>query len=96
MKILWTKRASKHLHAAYKYWDREKSEEAADLMLDRILSTVELLEHNPEMGRRGRIAGTRELVLKPLPFLLAYRVGRKKLEVIALLHGARKWPNAFE
>jgi len=96
MKIVWTKRAGRHLRAAYVYWDREKSEEAADAMLDRILSTVEILEQNPELGRHGRIAGTRELVLKPLPFLLAYRVGRRKIEVIALLHGARKWPTAFE
>jgi toxin ParE1/3/4 len=61
-------------------------------MPKRILSTVESLEHNPEMGRPGRIATTRELILKPLPFVLAYRVRRDKIEITALLHGARKWP----
>ncbi len=96
MRIVWTKRATNHLRSAYSYWHRAESEEAADIMLDRILSRVELLEHNPESGRRGRIAGTRELVLKPLPFVLAYRVRRTKIEIVALLHGARKWPTAFE
>jgi toxin ParE1/3/4 len=92
MKIVWTKRAEQHLRAAVRYWSREKSETAADLMLERILTTVELLENNPELGRPGRIATTRELFLKPLPFVLTYRVRRDKIEIAALIHGARKWP----
>lgn len=92
MKIVWTKRAEQHLRAAYRYWSNEKSEAAADVMLERILSTVELLGHNPELGRPGRIATSRELILKPLPFVLAYRVRRGRIEIAALLHGARKWP----
>ncbi len=92
MKIVWTKRAEQHLHAAYRYWSSEKSEAAADLMMERILSTVELLDQNPEIGRPGRITATRELVLKPLPFVLAYRIRRGRIEIAALLHGARKWP----
>ena len=64
-------------------------------MLGRIFSTVELLENHPELGRPGRIAGSRELALHPLPFLLAYRVRRSKIEIVALLHGARKWPERF-
>jgi toxin ParE1/3/4 len=96
MKIVWTRRATRHLRDAYQYWGKEKSEDAADLMLDRIFSVVELLERNPEMGRQGRIAFTRELILKPLPFVLSYRLRRKKIEIIALLHGARKWPTSFD
>ena len=96
MRIVWTRRASRHLHAAYEYWRREQSEDAADLMLDRIFSAVELLEHHAEMGRHGRVPNTRELALHPLPFLLAYRVRRGKIEIAALLHGSRKWPNAFD
>ena len=83
MRIVWTKRATRDLRAAYEYWMKEKS------------STVELLEENPELGRSGRIASTRELVLKPLPFLLAYRTRHHRIEILALVHGARKWPNAF-
>jgi toxin ParE1/3/4 len=92
MKIVWTKRAEQHLRAAYRYWSSEKSEAATDLMLERILGIVELLDRNPELGRPGRIATTRELILKPLPFVLAYRARRDRIEVAALLHGARKWP----
>jgi toxin ParE1/3/4 len=92
MKIVWTRRAEQHLRAAYRYWSSEKPESSADIMLERILSTVEHLEHNSELGRLGRIATSRELILRPLPFVLAYRVRRDKIEILALLHGARKWP----
>ncbi len=92
MKIVWTRRATRHLQAAYQYWLGETSEDAADRMLDRIFSITEFLERNPEMGRPGRIATTRELILSPLPFLLAYRLRRNEIEILALLHGARKWP----
>lgn len=96
MKIVWTKRSTQHLRAAYEYWAEERSEEAADFMLDRILGGVEMLEHHPDIGRRGRIKSTRELVLHPLPFVLAYRIAHSRLEVLALLHGARKWPFNFK
>jgi toxin ParE1/3/4 len=95
MKIVWTRRADKHLRAAYPYWAQEKSYDAADRMLERIFSAVELLGKHPDMGRTGRISGTRELVLAPTPFLIAYRSRRSKIEIVALLHAARKWPNNF-
>ena len=95
MKVVWTRKASRHLRAAYDYWALESSPDSADTMLDRIFSAVELLERFPEAGRPGRIAGTRELVVVPTPFLIAYRVRRSKIEILALVHGARKWPDAF-
>ena len=95
MKIVWTKRATRHLRAAYDYWARESSKSAADTMLERIFSAVEMLEHHAEAGRRGRVSGTRELVVLGTPFLVAYRVRRDGIDVVALLHGARKWPGRF-
>jgi toxin ParE1/3/4 len=95
MKVVWTRRALRHLRAAYDYWARESSEAAAETMLDRIFSAVERLETFPEAGRPGRIAGTRELVIVPTPFLVAYRIRRGKIEILSLLHGARKWPEQF-
>jgi toxin ParE1/3/4 len=96
MKIVWTKRATLHLRAAFRYWANEKSEDAADRMLDRIFAAVKLLEQHPEIDRPGRVPTSRELVLHPLPFLLAYRLRRKRIEILALLHGARKWPPTFD
>ena len=95
MRVVWTRKASRHLRAAYDYWARESSPAAADTMLERIFSAVELLERFPSAGRPGRIPNTREFVVVPTPFLVAYRTRRSKIEILALLHGARKWPEAF-
>jgi toxin ParE1/3/4 len=64
-------------------------------MLERIFSAIEVLERHPEAGRRGRVPGTRELVILGTPFLVAYRVTGKGIDILALLHGARKWPGRF-
>jgi toxin ParE1/3/4 len=95
MRVVWTRKASRHLRSAHDYWARETSPGAADTMLERIFSAVELLERFPQAGRPGRIPGTRELVITPTPFLAAYRIRRSKIEILSLLHGARKWPDAF-
>ena len=93
MKIVWTRKASRHLRAAYEYWARESSGSEAKNMLARIFSAAELLESYPGAGRSGRVPGTRELVIVPTPFLIAYRIRSGKIEILALLHGARKWPD---
>jgi toxin ParE1/3/4 len=90
VKIVWTRKARSHLRAAYDYWCHERSSRAADKMLEQIFSAVELLERYPSVGRPGRIPETRELVIVSTPFLVAYRARRGKIEVLALLHGARK------
>jgi toxin ParE1/3/4 len=46
----------------------------------------------PAMGRPGRIAGTRELVVPDTPYVIPYRVRRERLELIAVFHGHQKWP----
>jgi len=53
----------------------------------------QLLEH-PEIGRPGRIEGTRELVISGTPFIIVYRYKprAKRIDLIRLLHGAQKWP----
>jgi toxin ParE1/3/4 len=95
VRIVWTRKARLHLRAAYDYWFHEKSSPAAEKMLERIFSSVELLERYPSMGRSGRIPDTRELVIASTPFLVAYRARRGKIEILAVLHGARKWPEEF-
>jgi toxin ParE1/3/4 len=54
---------------------------------------VDLLESHPEIGRPGRIIGTRELVVPNTPFVIPYRVRQERLELIAVFHGRQKWPS---
>ena len=95
MKIVWTERATADLHSAFHYWSERSSASAAETMLERIFAAVEMLEVHPMLGRPGRVRGTRELVILRPPFLVAYRVRAESIEILALLHGARKWPASF-
>jgi plasmid stabilization system protein ParE len=49
----------------------------------------------PYIGRSGRIDGTRELVVSGTPYVVAYTVSGEKVTVLAVLHGARRWPESF-
>ncbi|HXA50251.1 MAG TPA: type II toxin-antitoxin system RelE/ParE family toxin [Candidatus Acidoferrum sp.] len=91
MKVVWSRRAIRHLiHLrAYIAGDSERN---AALVAKRIPEAVDLLLTHPEIGRPGRVLGTRELVLPDTPYIIPYRVRRERLELIAIFHGRQKWP----
>ena len=91
MKIVWSRRAIRHLTALREYIAEDSPQNAAEVAA-RIVQTVELLAEHPQMGRPGRIAGTRELIVPGTPYLLPYRIQSQRLEIIAVLHGRQKWP----
>jgi toxin ParE1/3/4 len=53
------------------------------------------LGDHPRMGRNGRVAGTRELVLSRFPFVIAYRIGPDRVEVVRVIHSHLDWRTAF-
>jgi toxin ParE1/3/4 len=58
---------------------------------DRIMQAVERLGEYPEMGREGRVSGTRELMVGRTSFVVVYRVGEERVEVLRVLHGTQMW-----
>ena len=91
MKVVWSPRAIRHLIALREHMARD-SEQNAALVAQRILQSVEVLQKQPEVGRPGRVIGTRELVVPNTRYIIPYRVRRERLELIAVLHGRQKWP----
>jgi toxin ParE1/3/4 len=91
MKVVWSPRAIRHLIALREHIARD-SEQNAALVAQRILQSVEVLQKQPEVGRPGRVIGTRELVVPNTRYIIPYRVRRERLELIAVLHGRQKWP----
>jgi toxin ParE1/3/4 len=91
MKVVWSRRAIRHLVAQRKHIEKE-SEQNAALIARRILKAVDLLQTQPEMGRPGRVLGTRELVVPETPYVIPYRVRRGRLELLAVFHGRQRWP----
>jgi plasmid stabilization system protein ParE len=66
---------------------------AAEHPFDRIMTSVDRLQELPSMGRPGRVAGTRELVVPRTPHIVAYFITGDHVEIAAVLHGARRWPD---
>jgi toxin ParE1/3/4 len=86
--------AEQDLEAACDYVQQD-SQNAAKQLVGRIFSAVGMLTHHPLAGRQGRVHGTRELVVAGTPYIVAYRVHREEIQILAILHGARRWPTAF-
>ena len=94
MRIQWSIQASAQLEAAYDFVS-EENVTSAEKQLDIIKQAVEQLANFPEMGRPGRVDGTRELVIRSTPYIVAYRWKGSTVRILALLHGARRWPTKF-
>lgn len=91
MRVRWLRTALANLDAEAEYI-AEDNPAAAGRTVRRILRAVNLLGKNPAMGRAGRVAGTRELVVAGTPYILPYRVRGEAVEILRVFHAARKWP----
>ena len=91
MEVVWLRRARRHLAEIITYIADDNST-AAISVRQRIEEAARALSAHPEMGRQGRIDGTRELVIHSLPYIIPYRVRRGRVEILAVIHAARRWP----
>jgi toxin ParE1/3/4 len=89
--IHWTKRALRRLDVIGARIAKDNPEAAATVIA-RLVSSVDALTDHAAMGRIGRIAGTRELVIPALPYIIPYRVKPSAIEILTVMHGAQKWP----
>jgi toxin ParE1/3/4 len=89
--IVWPRRAIRHLVALREFIAKDSEQNAAAVAM-RILKTVDVLATQPDMGRSGRVLGTREFVITGTPYVIPYRVRRHRLELIGVLPGRQKWP----
>ena len=94
MKLRWTRLAIADLDRVYDYV-AENDPSAASRLIDRIDQTLQVLKQHPGAGRIGRVQGTRELVITGSPFVVPYRVRGNAIQIPAVIHGARKWPDSL-
>lgn len=94
MKIRWLSLALADLDEVGKYIAEDNPRQAVAVVL-RIIDAVELLVDHPEIGRPGRVGGTRELVVADLPYIIPYRKKGEWLEILRVFHQKRKWPPSF-
>ena len=94
MQVRWTTPAAAALEAIVDYI-AEDNVDAAVSIAARIRGAVDHLSEHPEMGRKGRVKGTRELVVPGVPYIVAYRIKDRVIQILTVYHAARKWPDRF-
>ncbi len=91
MKLKWTRRALNQLKQAQEYIAQDNPL-AAQQVAQQIADSAKLLLRQPQMGRMGRVSGTREWVVNHTPYLLIYRVADNELQVLSVIHSKQRWP----
>lgn len=94
MKVVWRPRAVDQL-IGIEDFIATSNPVAARRVAQQIKTAVAGLAQLPHRGRPGRVPGTRELVLVDLPYIVAYAVVGERVEILAVIHGARRWPRRF-
>ena len=91
MTVVWSPGAIGHLAALRDYIARENPGAAARTAAT-LLAAVDRLAELPNLGRPGRVSGTRELVVPGTRYVIPYRVRGERLEIVAVFHGRQRWP----
>ena len=94
LEVAWLRKALLNLdeEAAYIALDNPR---AAQQVIARITHAVELLRHQPGLGRPGRVPGTRELPVANTHYLIPYRVRARRIEILRVFHTSRKPPSQW-
>lgn len=94
MRIRWLRKALRNLDDMAT-WIAEDDPAAARRMVSEVRQAVSLLADQPEMGRSGRVPGTRELLLPRYSLLVPYRVVGAELQVLRVFHTRQAPPNVW-
>lgn len=92
MRLVWTPRYLKELDGIGDYIAGRNPRAAAKVVRAIHQTAARLLSANRYLGSHDEIEGTRELVISGLPYIVAYRVTDRQIEVLLVQHAAREWP----
>jgi plasmid stabilization system protein ParE len=87
--------AEQDLEAVHEYVWQDNPRAAAKLVT-RIFEAVEMLSRYPLAGRMGRVPSTREFRIANTPFIVVYHASRTEVQILAVIHSARRWPPYFD
>jgi toxin ParE1/3/4 len=62
---------------------------AAFSVMDEIANQTARLRQYPNMGRKGRVKGTRELIIQRTSFIVVYRLSGDRIEIVDFVHMAQ-------
>jgi toxin ParE1/3/4 len=76
-------------------WYSQRSQQAAEAFQEELRAAGRAIERSPERWT-CYLFGTRRYLMKRFPFVIVYRVGNERIEIIAVAHGRRRpgyWRN---
>jgi toxin ParE1/3/4 len=94
MNLRWTEPAARQLEQLHAYISGD-NHTAAGAVAERIVDLTQMLAGHPQAGRVGRVPETREFAVPNTPYVIVYKIKRRTLFILAIYHGARKWPDHF-
>lgn len=94
MIVDWTRPALEDLTAIVAHIAPDDPAAAHRLVDEIITGTETVLSAQPNAGRPGRVADTREWVAHH-NYVVAYRVHTNLVQVLAVVHSARLWPDSL-
>ena len=94
MQIAWTKLANRDIDQIYDYIS-EFNPRAAQRIIAAIQSSVIQLQAFPEIGRAGRVNGSREMLVPKTDYTIVYRIIGRTVEILSVIHQVRQWPDDF-
>jgi plasmid stabilization system protein ParE len=94
MRVRWLRTALRNLDEEAAYISIEDAS-AAVLVVDRVLKAVAQLAGQPDLGRPGRVPGTRELVVLDTRYIVPYRVRRGEVHILRVFHTSRRPPQRW-
>lgn len=65
--------------------------DAAQALKNEIEAKAARLPKNPRLYRKGRVEGTREMVVRP-SYVVIYAQDARAVTILRVLHTAQKWP----
>jgi plasmid stabilization system protein ParE len=94
LEVYWLRKALLNLDEEVTYIAQDNAQ-AAQQVVERIVRAVDLLKHQPGLGRPGRVPGTRELPVADTRYLVPYRVRGQRIEILRVFHTSRKPPSQW-
>ncbi len=92
MILEWLPTAIEDRMNAFSYIELDSPRAAAENDT-RLVEAVLRLVDFPHSGRLGRVAETRELVIRGTSYLAVYRIVDERVVIIRLFHTAQDWPD---
>lgn len=89
MRVRWTPLAAADMQQISDYL-KEHHPRYRQPTMRKLYERIRSLKQRPYLGRPGRVEGTRELLMFPLPYVIVYRLSGHTVEILRIYHGAQE------